>query len=187
MTRPEPEAAALRNVLRRVRVLLEKMTPHATAREHCDLLEEARGAVQAALDRPATNGEVIDALQKEVRDLRAVTIDMDAMRIDFSRAEAERDALLKERGTFGGAEEQRILNRLLEYACVKAWGEKLDDRLKEFVHWGIYDAATSYAKMRVDEREGTEIAANKLNEVGAALAHARAFESALEGKNDGKN
>lgn len=56
----EPEAAHLRNVLRRIQSIV--------VRENHPVLEEI---CAEALDRPATNGAVIDALVKENGDLRS--------------------------------------------------------------------------------------------------------------------
>jgi hypothetical protein len=180
----EPEAAALRNVLRRLRVLIDKALAQQMESALRSVLGEARDAVQAGLDRPKTNDAVIDGLQREVRDLRAVTIDMEALKLDRLKAESERDALLDERRNLEGAppkrDEQRILDRMLEYACLAACGECLSDQENEFVSWGIIDAATSYATLGLDQEEREQMAALKLHEVRRSIAHAMRCQGAVE-------
>jgi hypothetical protein len=66
----EPEAAHLRNVLRRVRQIADN--------DANDVLKTIAGICKDALKRPRTNGPVIDQLTKENGDLQSEIIDMQA-------------------------------------------------------------------------------------------------------------
>lgn len=77
----EPEAAHLRGVLRRVRQMLVEGPSY-------QLASKLDGIIGEALDRPRTNGDVIDALTKENGDLRS-----EVMRADDRVRSVQRDAV----------------------------------------------------------------------------------------------
>ena len=62
----EPEAAHLRNVLRRIVSILDSDLISIEAS-----LDQIRGAATTALDRPSTNGAVIDSLTRLNGDLQS--------------------------------------------------------------------------------------------------------------------
>jgi hypothetical protein len=70
----EPEAAHLRNVLRQIVVILD--TERSGDLERVVALARVRDVVQLALERPMTNGAVIDALAKENGDLQSQILDL---------------------------------------------------------------------------------------------------------------
>jgi hypothetical protein len=74
MTNPEtePEASHLRNVLRQIGVILGDDRRLLVDRT----LMKIAPLVRDALERPATNGAVIDALVKENGDLQSKILDM---------------------------------------------------------------------------------------------------------------
>lgn len=82
----EPEAAHLRNVLRRLRAVIERGAP-TLADSDADA-HDARviGIIDEALARPRTNGVVIDALTKANGDLQTERLDLRA-RVDVLEME----------------------------------------------------------------------------------------------------
>lgn len=120
----EPEAAYLRNQLRRISVLANQYE-----------LGEIQKIAQAALSRPRTNGAVIDRLRRKVGDLESALIDqevlqkeLDITRIGARERQREARAALNELHhvlkTVGGPLERA--GRRLDLARAKlkkiAWG-----------------------------------------------------------------
>lgn len=93
MTAVEPEAAYLRNVLRKVIAIHESDLPREVARD------QVLAACHETLQRPQTNGEVIDKLQREVAQLSHRHIDVAAFEArakDAERRASEAEAALRD-------------------------------------------------------------------------------------------
>jgi hypothetical protein len=125
----EPEAAYLRNVIRKVRVLSDgaREDADASAAAH-NVLSTLVAICDETLKRPRTNGKVIDDLQRKLGDAKSIEIDLMAARREQGVMQAQIQSLTDE--------VSRLRRQLAPGGVVLTAARTLSERLrKAFAGW----------------------------------------------------